>query len=373
MSDKLKVILAINELTSKAGAEVMFSQLAEELLSNNTIDVRIVILYGNVDPFFMPFINRYEKKIFILNKKNSFDFSAAKKFKKIINDFQPNVINLHLSCLITYFFAFGFKRKPWKIIQTVHSIANKEATKIDMIIRGPYIRKKMLSFIGISKKISESILELFPKSRVDTIYNGIKFPKNVPLYNPENKKYDLICVARFHPIKNHKLLVDVFDDLHKLDNKSKLILLGTGELLENTKQYVKNKGLENEITFAGMQKDVYPFLYDSKAFILSSIYEGNPISILEAMAAGLPIIAPDVGGITDVVSNDLNGMIYNISDEASSIANKIHLLLKNEKEMVNMSQNSKKIVKKYSIEECARSYVSVFKIALKPTEDDNEK
>lgn len=100
-------------------------------------------------------------------------------------------------------------------------------------------------------------------------------------------------VGRFYPQKNHEFLIDIFAKLHKRKADAKLLLLGDGPLLEHIKQKVRLLGLSNTVVFAGLQKDVAPFYSAMDVFCFPSLWEGFPLTLVEAQYAELPCVASE--------------------------------------------------------------------------------
>lgn len=133
-------------------------------------------------------------------------------------------------------------------------------------------------------------------------------------YNPEKEKqmkeiwkmsgkFVIGHVGRFSTPKNHKKLIDIFETLVQMDDTSRLVLVGDGELKKNIEKQVREKRLENKVVFAGMQKDVSGFMQMMDVFVMPSLYEGLPVSAIEAQAAGIPCILSDA--VTEeVIVND---------------------------------------------------------------------
>lgn len=122
----------------------------------------------------------------------------------------------------------------------------------------------------------------------------------------------LIMVARFSEQKDQttliKALAGLQDDFH-------LDLVGSGPKLEACRTLAQSLGLGEKISFLGDRSDVEALLRNSQCFVLSTNYEGLPISILEAMRAGLPVVATDVGGIAESVENNVSGILVPPQDE----------------------------------------------------------
>lgn len=143
----------------------------------------------------------------------------------------------------------------------------------------------------------------FEKSKVTIPPNAIdpeRFMYNEAARNEIRKKYgiaedDFVIghVGRFYPQKNHDFLIDVFSEVHKQDPNSKLLLLGDGPLQEKIKQKIESLDLLNAVIFAGLQKDVAPFYNAMDVFCFPSLWEGLPLTLVEAQYSGLPCVVSD--------------------------------------------------------------------------------
>ena len=100
-------------------------------------------------------------------------------------------------------------------------------------------------------------------------------------------------VGRFNEQKNHSFLIDIFESYNKLNNESVLLLAGEGALMEQIKEKVYKKGLERNVRFLGLRSDISEIMQAFDVFLLPSLFEGLPLVIVEAQAAGLPCFAAD--------------------------------------------------------------------------------
>jgi glycosyltransferase involved in cell wall biosynthesis len=152
------------------------------------------------------------------------------------------------------------------------------------------------------------------------------------LSNPEHRSASgvptLIMVARFSGQKDHETILLAMKRVKEGGNEVRLLLVGSGPLLEASKSMSKNLGLDTHVSFLGDQRDVPGLLRRSDVFVLTTHYEGLPISILEAMRAGLPVIATDVDGITEQISHGKTGFLVPHRD-AKSVAHSINTLVSN--------------------------------------------
>ena len=112
-------------------------------------------------------------------------------------------------------------------------------------------------------------------------------------------------VGRFCPVKNHAFLLDVFDQLRRENERAVLLLVGDGELRSSMEEKAKAVGLEDRVLFTGVRSDVCDLMQAMDVFVFPSLYEGLPVSLVEAQAAGLPCIisdrVPEACMLTDLV------------------------------------------------------------------------
>lgn len=116
-------------------------------------------------------------------------------------------------------------------------------------------------------------------------------------------------VGRFVSVKNHDRLINIFSNYHKRNPNSVLVLVGTGELEEQIRAKVSDLGLQNSVVFTGSRNDVESLLCAMDVFMFPSIYEGFPVTLVEAQCNGLPCVVSDV--ITDEV--DIAGLMKKVS------------------------------------------------------------
>lgn len=132
-------------------------------------------------------------------------------------------------------------------------------------------------------------------------------------------------VGRFDKAKNQAYLVNVFEKLHKIDENAKLVLVGTGENVEAIKKQIKELNLESSVILTGVRSDVCDLLQAFDVFVFPSIYEGLPVTVIEAQASGLKCLLSDT--ITKEV--DITGLVeyMSLNNSASEWAEKILSML----------------------------------------------
>jgi len=185
--------------------------------------------------------------------------------------------------------------------------------KANLIIANSFGIKKML--------VKDFSLE---EKKIKVIYNPIDFKKiqtlSQELLESEYQKlfkYPIIInVGRLIREKGQEYLIRAFGRAAKQIPDIKLLILGQGELEKDLKSLVKKLNLENDVFFLGWQKNPFKFLNKAKLFVLSSLTEGFPNALIEAMACNIPVISFDcLSGPNEIVINGKNGILVPLADE----------------------------------------------------------
>jgi glycosyltransferase involved in cell wall biosynthesis len=186
----------------------------------------------------------------------------------------------------------------------------------------------------------------FAANKTLTIYNGVSASEFVPSESNRasmrsrrglgSEEFLLVCVARLSEVKGLDILLSAVARVLRLGLSCKCVIVGDGPLREPLSNQAQALGLCGHVFFEGFQEDVRPFLQAADAFVLTSEAEGLPLSILEAMACGLPCIVTDVGGNAEAVHNMVHGLIIarRSVDEA---ADAISCLVTHPRERARMS------------------------------------
>ncbi|WP_310489039.1 glycosyltransferase family 4 protein [Chamaesiphon sp. VAR_69_metabat_338] len=198
-----------------------------------------------------------------------------------------------------------------------------------------------------------------------TIHNGIE-NKPIATAAPERQPPKLIMVARFNRAqKDQQTLMQA---IAKLKEPVELLLVGTGPDWEASKTIAKDLGITDRVSFLGDRLDVPELLANSQIFVLSTHYEGAPISILEAMRCGLPIIATNVNGIPEQVADGETGLLVPHQD-VDALTAAIANLIKNPDLRQQMGVAGKhKFAKEFTVEQMAEKTELLYRSCLKPND-----
>lgn len=363
----MKIVEIIPFLYPIGGAERLVLDMMKYASTQNDDELMLISLYTrNKSKVIQIFDNNPSVKIVFLDKKKGIDLDCSKRLKKTINDFKPDIIHCHLDTILTIWFS-GIN-KTYKTFFTFHTLINKRVIgnkhKPKNVLYRHLFRKKKIIPIAISKTIKESICDYYNLnvSDVPVVENGVPIDK---YFNNDivcDRQYDFIYIGRFIPLKNPDAIVRAFSRLSKDTKNLKLVMLGDGPLLAECKN-LSEKQENTNILFTGFVDDVSVYLKKAKVLLLASSYEGNPMVVNEAIASKCFVVATNVGGIPDVVQDNVNGVLINYDEQLeTSLAKTMGECLS------NMDSISKKLNDNYdtnrsmvSIEKTWYKYKNIFK------------
>ena len=171
--------------------------------------------------------------------------------------------------------------------------------------------------VTVSEALKKELVEKYriaPEEKVQVVELGFELGELLDLPVKETSEaVNIGVVGRLVPIKNHKMLFNACRA--GLNLPYKLIVTGDGEMREELEQYAKELGIKDMVEFRGWVKDLREIYSGLDIVALTSLNEGTPVSIIEAIAAARPVVTTDVGGVRDVVEDGRNGYLVGSGDE----------------------------------------------------------
>lgn len=325
----MKILQVIHKIQNR-GAETFACQLSNHLIHMGN-NVKMVSLFdGNA-------ILPYNGNIISIKSSPNFgilNLIRLKKLSDIIKDFQPDIIQvnsgdtLKFTVLSKIIFKWDFP------------IVSRNASEVGKYLKSPLqiylnglLYKQVKKVISVSKKSEYDILKIFPflRGTTEVIPIGLENVKEIPLkdLSPAHKKH-VIHVGGYSFEKNHLGLLRIFQKVLQKDSNVHLHLIGDGILKQEIEKEVKNKKLADKITFYGFVNDPLTYIKSADIIILPSIIEGLPGVLLEAMYCKTPVVAYDVGGISEIVNIKTGTLIEKNHEESFANAILNSLRRKNE-------------------------------------------
>ncbi|MCX7842203.1 MAG: glycosyltransferase family 4 protein [Clostridia bacterium] len=247
-----------------------------------------------------------------------------------------------------------------KIIYTVHGWSyilcqNKflQAVLVLIEIFAASLSSNIITVSSADEIIAYKWLKRY-KAKISKICNGINLQIENSILrkslNIEPNKTIIGITARLCEEKQPLYIIDIFSEILKKNKDLIFIWIGDGPLKERCLYEVKNLGIGAQFIFLGNREDVASLIGDFDAFVLLSKWEGLPLSVIEAMFAGLPIIANDVGGVSELVRDKVNGLLIKNNDK-NDIIKRIEELVLNKALMKEYGLKSKELAMQYFTED----------------------
>ena len=348
------------------GAEKFTVDLCNELSKTNEVYLCQIQKENNDASFFKHELN---EKINYINLRCSKGINIKTFFTTIrmIMKIKPDVVHAHLNTIIYLFLpALIFKHKT-KFIHTIHNLAEYDlGFSWQKRINRKFYKTKLLNGVAISKECKDSFINFYGHDIISLIENGASPARKTSAFKKvteeiKNLKKNpsvitFIHVARFAEQKNQKLLIKAFHKLADAKNDVMLIVIGLNYDSEEAK-ILRTESHPN-IHFLGAKSNVSDYLINSDVFVLSSLWEGLPISLLEAMSCGVIPVCTPAGGIPDVIKDETIGFLSKDFSEEF-----FYMTMKRCIDQIGDFDKAKLISyfnENYSMYKCAHNYLNIY-------------
>lgn len=307
------------------GTESYIYSLAKKLHNNKC---RFYIAYSIPGPGLLLFKNM-EIDTIQFDMNSPYDFKAIKALKELCEKLSIDVIHTH-------FLRENYISVLSKIIGNKAAVINTShvlyQNKKSVMFTNRFITRHNSKIIAVSNAVKEHLIkEGIRSKKIQVIYNGIdmdywSMEREFGIrqeFSIDNDDFVIVSVARFSDEKGHHFLLETIALLKELIDaekikypKIKFLLVGDGELLCQCKGLAINLGINEDVIFTGHRTDIKSILRNCDLFVCHSKSEALGISILEALACGLPVIATDSGGTNEVINNNTDcGILVDYGDK----------------------------------------------------------
>lgn len=258
------------------------------------------------------------------------DIKAVLKIREIVKGISPDIIATHSSKAGIIGRIVGYTLRIPTIF-TAHGWSYTEGVSAKKrwiyILIEKVIGRFSDGVIAVSEYDRQLAIKhkVLPEKKLEAIHNGVHDIEIIKRVGNSDEQFNIIMVARFAPPKRQLQLLKVLNHMQHLSWE--ISFAGDGPELQAAKDYVESVGLGKRVSFLGNREDVTDLLQNSDLFVLLSDWEGLPLSILEAMRCGLPIIASDVGGVNEAVIHSENGYLIPKSDDNELLKKLTHILM----------------------------------------------
>ena len=294
----MRILQVITSLHT-GGAEKLVVDITRILRTRgHVVDV---VVFDGIDTPFMQRLRETGCKVYSLSNGGSvYSLSYIFKLRKIIKNY--DVVHTH-NTSPQFFVALANLSSNCIIVTTEHNTTNRRRNNPLWKPVDKWMYNRYRKIICISDQAEENLKKYLKedKASITTIYNGVDvaaFYNAKPLGGLKQEKFVVVMVAAFRKQKDQKTLIDAMNLLP--GDEYELWLVGQGECLDDVRNYVETKGLQQRVKFWGNRTDVANVLHTADMVCMSSHYEGLSLSNIEGMSSGRPFVASDVDGLREV-------------------------------------------------------------------------
>jgi glycosyltransferase involved in cell wall biosynthesis len=310
-----------------------------------------------------------------LGKPPGFDYRMYSRVHGVLRDSRPDIVHTHIQVL-RYALPSMLFLKHASLLHTVHNLAEREVEP-----RARWIQRYAFSHgvvpVPVAEQVAASLKRLYGIEQCRVIPNCIPVHCYACPETPRGKwraregfgDQDIlfVCVARFAPQKNHALLLRAFAQGPASDPNAHLVLFGEGALQDQLQDQAKDLGLGSQVHFLGLRADIPDALGAMDVFVLSSDWEGNPLSVIEAMASGLPIVSSAVGGVPDLFENGKEGILVQPGDVLGFSSSMAYLSRNREVRLSMGMAAARRARENYDVSSMVQAYEELYEDLVNPS------
>ncbi|MDR1322934.1 MAG: glycosyltransferase family 4 protein [Candidatus Margulisbacteria bacterium] len=250
-----------------------------------------------------------------------------------------------------------------------HSYFGKFKTKAFIFLE-KILARLTTKIIAISAKQKAELISygVAKPDQITVIRLGFELNKLQPVPNYWRRKYKLSpstilvgIVGRLTAVKNHEYFLEIAREVCWQNDNVRFIIIGDGELREQLTVSAKLKNLDSKVFFAGFSTDARKIYSDLDLVALTSRNEGTPVTLIEAMACGKPVVSTNVGGVADIIDNNRTGYLAP-QDQPEVFAQKLLRLCRSKTLRKNIGRHArKKILKLYDVKRLVEDIDHLYK------------
>lgn len=372
MKDILKIVHIISNL-SQGGAQVLLLDIVKILKKKPDCDITVITIDSGeyTDKFRDAGI-----EVIDLEEKGLINFSIYKKIKKILKRLNPDIVHTHLN-KADFYGRLAAKNTGVSVIfstchnySTTHKGADIDKKSIFDIIDNLVAKYTDSKLIAISYLVKKYLINRDRSLglRTQVIYNGIDMEKQRTVLT-QNERYEMHkkfkiddktfvigIIGRLEKQKGHLFFINAVKDFMKKNPNIKILILGDGSQRKDIELLIKENSLEERIILTGFVEDSEPYIELCDMICVPSLWEGFGLVILESMIKRKIVLASNVGGIVEIITDGETGFLFR-SESKESLVEKLDFIYTNFKKLDHIKENSMKLVKdKFDIKLSAESY-----------------
>jgi L-malate glycosyltransferase len=276
--------------------------------------------------------------VHVLNRRAGLDWKCPWRLARLLRRERVDLVHAHQ--YTPFFYALAarrlYRRPP--LLFTEHGRHHPDYPRRKRMLANRLLLEARDRVIGVGQAVRQALVhnEGIPDHRVGVIYNGVNlapFSNSRPDRSAVRREIGvgaddlvLLQVARLDYLKDHATALRTLAQLRPQRPNARLILVGEGEERNAIEELIQKLDLSANVRLLGLRSDVDRLLAAADVFLLTSISEGIPLTLIEAMAAGVPVVSTNVGGVPEVIEDTQTGLLAPAGDDAALAGNVLRLI-----------------------------------------------
>jgi glycosyltransferase involved in cell wall biosynthesis len=352
-------ILEVVTTLGAGGAQRLALDLSQALAEQGH-RVELVSLFGASDRILENGGDSSNLQVRFLDKKAGLDLTVLLRLARLVYEFKPDIVHTHGDTLSYAVLVLPVAPRA-KIVHTVHRLMTPiRQRRFGWYATRHWALRQGIPFVSVSQATASS-LQTWAGGGFETpvILNGVPLDRYTPCGHTASPRFRLIHIAGLTQVKDQGLLLDAFRHLLEFCPTARLQIVGDGPLRNQLQRQAVSDGLSETVIFLGARGDIPELLSSADVFVLTSRREAMPITILEAMASGLPVLATKVGGVPEQVADWFTGFV--VDRDAVEIARKLYRLTQDACLRHRMGRAARvRAEAKFDIHRTAQLYLNLF-------------
>ena len=309
--------------------------------------------------------------VLALRRRPGFRPALARQIAEAAGHTGAIVLHCHQYSPFVYGTLARLMRPDLRVVTTEHGRLNDDRATLKRRVANRLMNVVPSETFAVSHALRDQLIrEGFPARRVGVVPNGIE-PGPAPTsearqraraaLNIEPQEFAVGAVGRLDKVKDFGTLIDAFARLVRLSPRVRLVVIGDGPDLADLTRRVRDTCPDGSVILAGHRHDVRELLPGLDLFASSSVYEGVPLTLLEAMAAALPVVATRVGGTPEVVVEYTTGILVPPRNPAAMAAALASLMADAKTRGAYGSEGRARIIHSFNIDAMVRRYAEIYR------------
>lgn len=364
----------LNETSGPGGTETVIYNIVKNLDKDKYLPKVVLFSSG----WFVNHLTENGITVDVIHSKRSWDIAFLFKVINYCKENRIDLIHTHLPGANFYGSLVGYLL-GLPVICTFHNeILIPGFVEHFTAIKYFVMRHCASKLVMVAKYMQADYLKRakLPANKIVTIYNGVpdrndQAPFDIDSFHKAIDYHDddilIANVANFRRPKGHNVIVEAAAIVKQKTPQAKILLIGDegdGVIKSHTASRIRELRLENNVKILGFRRDVFHVLHNIDIFMLASISEGLPISVVEAMMASRPILATNVGGLSEIIQQGENGFLVE-PNNPDQLANQLIELVKNRDLRIRIGENAFKYARaNLSINNMVAQYEQLYRELL---------